>query len=60
MATSTNRRVHVSLPREDLDRLDRGAKAEGLSRSAFVKKLMQWKAAGYPDGFWEARVEPKE
>jgi uncharacterized protein (DUF1778 family) len=56
----TKRRIHIFMPQEDLDLLDRSAKAEGLSRSAFVEKLTLWKAAGYPDGFWKARVETKE
>jgi len=48
------------MPREDLELLDRGAKAEGLSRTAFVGKLTLWKAAGYPEGFWDKREAAKE
>lgn len=60
MTQSSRRRVHISMPRDDLELLDRGAKAEGLSRSAFIEKLVQWKTAGYPREFWRNADDAKE
>lgn len=60
MRKPTERRMRISMPQEDLELLDRGAKAERLPRSAFLETLTLWKAAGYPEGFWDKHDAAKE